>query len=286
MSHHRLAVTDDELLSADAIDLCAYLDRIGYSGPLSPTLDLLTTVVAKHMATIPFETIDVMLERHIDLTPAIVDRKMLAGRRGGYCFEHASLLRRALLAIGFPVEQHLARVWIHNRLVATLPAATHTSLKIGADDRLWLVDVGFGAFLPNAPLAWQPNTPQSTDFGAFRLIETGDGYMLEFLRDHRWEPLYEILDFHCHTTDFEIANDYVSRYLGLCFRQDFLVVRTERDTRHILVGNRLTVERKCGFHEERTLDEQGMAAVLAEIFGMPVLPDWQRLIARAVGSAR
>jgi len=87
--------------------LIAYLDRIGYTGSLVPTLGLLTTLIERHMAAIPFEMIGVMLDRGADLTPGAVDRKMLAGQRAGYCFEHASLLRRVLRAIGFPIANTL-----------------------------------------------------------------------------------------------------------------------------------------------------------------------------------
>jgi uncharacterized protein (DUF934 family) len=59
----------------DAIDLSAYLTRIGYAGPLRPTPDVLTGLIERHMATIPFEAIDVMLGRGIDLSPEQVDGK-------------------------------------------------------------------------------------------------------------------------------------------------------------------------------------------------------------------
>jgi len=70
----------------DAIDLSAYLARIRYTGPLRPTPDVLAKLIERHMATIPFEAIDVMLGRGINLSPERVDRKLLARRRGGYCF--------------------------------------------------------------------------------------------------------------------------------------------------------------------------------------------------------
>ena len=55
----------------DAIDLSSYLARIGYTGPLRPTPDVLAGLIERHMATIPFEAIDVMLGRGIDLSPEV-----------------------------------------------------------------------------------------------------------------------------------------------------------------------------------------------------------------------
>ena len=62
----------------DAIDLSSYLARIGYTGPLRPTPEVLTELIERHMAAIPFEAINVMLGRGIDLSPDAVDGKLLA----------------------------------------------------------------------------------------------------------------------------------------------------------------------------------------------------------------
>ena len=50
------------------IDLAAYCARIGYSGPRSPTIETLRALHALHPAAIPFENIDVLLGRPIDLS--------------------------------------------------------------------------------------------------------------------------------------------------------------------------------------------------------------------------
>ena len=67
------------------IDLDAYLARIGYDGPRTPTLETLRALHALHPAAIPFEAIDVLLDRGIDLDPAVVDAKLIGAGRGGYC---------------------------------------------------------------------------------------------------------------------------------------------------------------------------------------------------------
>ena len=40
---------------------------------------------ALHVAAIPFEAIDALLGRGVDISPAAVDAKLVGGRRGGYC---------------------------------------------------------------------------------------------------------------------------------------------------------------------------------------------------------
>lgn len=268
--------------TADAIDLRAYLERIGYADSLDPgpTLAVLGEFVERHMATIPFEAIDVLLGRGVDLAPQTIDHKLLAEARGGYCFEHASLMRRALRAIGFSVEQHLARVWVHGGLDSPTPPATHTSLKVEADGCCWLVDVGFGGFMPNEPLVWQPGSIQRTGFGAFRLRPTRDGHMLESMDQECGSPLYEILDFHCKDADFKVANHYTASHPDSPFRQGLMVVRTEQKSRTTLAGNRFKRVGIDGSRDECVLDAAGLAETLASEFGLPVAADWQPLLAR------
>jgi N-hydroxyarylamine O-acetyltransferase len=95
---------------APAVDLDAYFARIGYDGPREPTLDALRAITFSHPDAIPFENLDVLLGRGISILPADVDAKLIAGGRGGYCYEQNGLLKRVLQALGFEVEGLMARV--------------------------------------------------------------------------------------------------------------------------------------------------------------------------------
>lgn len=264
----------------DGPDLSTYLSRLEYTGPLTPTVELLETLVARHMATIPFEAIDVMLGQGVALNPAIMDRKMLDEGRGGYCFEHASLFGRALRRLGYRVEPLLARVWGHRDPKDGVPAASHAALNVQAGDRLWLVDVGFGGMMPNVPLAWQLDEPQQTAFGDFRLVRSDDGYMVETARDDLWMPLYEILDFRWKSVDFDVANHYVAEHPESHFRHDLVVARTEDETRYTLSGNRFRITRRGTVLEERLLDAHELGDVLGRHFGLSLRAEWQPMLER------
>ena len=97
-------------MSGRDFDLDGYLTRIGHGGRREPTLAVLRAIVAAHSATIPFENIDVFTRRGAPLEASALQRKMVLARRGGYCFEQNSLLRAALLALGFAVTGLMARV--------------------------------------------------------------------------------------------------------------------------------------------------------------------------------
>ena len=62
-----------------------YLARIGWSGPLAPTLDTLTRLLRAHMAAVPWENLDVLLGRGVKLDLDSICNKIVTGGRGGYC---------------------------------------------------------------------------------------------------------------------------------------------------------------------------------------------------------
>src|SRR5438046_8526480 len=91
-------------------DVDAYLGRIEWTGAARPTFRTLAALVRAHMSKIPFENLDVLLGRRIRLDIDGLQRKLVHQRRGGYCFEHATLFAAVLEAIGFKPARHSARV--------------------------------------------------------------------------------------------------------------------------------------------------------------------------------
>lgn len=110
--------------------LHAYFTRLNCQPLTVPTVETLRTLHLAHNCAIPFENLDVLLPREIQLDETALEEKLLHARRGGYCFEQNGLLERALRDIGFNVRSLLGRVILSNP--ATLPPRTH---------RLLLVDV-------------------------------------------------------------------------------------------------------------------------------------------------
>src|SRR4051812_36794244 len=92
------------------INLDAYLARIGYTGAREATAETLAAIHARHAASIPFENLDVILGRGIQIDPAAIERKLVTDQRGGYCFEQNALLASALQELGFSVTPLLGRV--------------------------------------------------------------------------------------------------------------------------------------------------------------------------------
>lgn len=130
---------------------------------------MLRSIHQHHVQAIPFENLDVLLGRRINIEPDAIADKLIGQHRGGYCFEQNTLLREMLRALGFTVTPLLARVrW-------QVPAddttgLTHMALAVEAEGRRWLCDVGFGALVSPIPLSFETDAEQLTTHEPRRLI--------------------------------------------------------------------------------------------------------------------
>jgi N-hydroxyarylamine O-acetyltransferase len=235
-----------------------------------------------HPAAIPFESIDVQLGHGVDLRPEAIDAKLIGRRRGGYCFEHNSLLKRALTALGFQVEALIARVWWMAPADAPPRPRTHMALKVMAEGRPWLADVGFGGCVLTSPLRLDSAEPQATGHEDFRLVENGRELQLQARLGEDWARLYELSPEPQLDVDFETANWFTSTHPESHFRHALRAALTTPEARYALFNNRLTVRRPEGGAEQSTLSVQDLETVLSETFGMRVEPDWRPLLAKAV----
>src|SRR5207244_12135930 len=101
------------------LDFGAYLSRIGLDPAGEPTWQ---AVHRAHATTIPFENLDSHRGIPVSLEQADLERKLVASRRGGYCFEHNLLLASAVEHLGLEVEPMLARVRLGSARSQTPPA--------------------------------------------------------------------------------------------------------------------------------------------------------------------
>ncbi len=263
------------------VDLDAYFKRIGYSGPAEPTLEVLRSLHERHPAAIPFEAIDVLLDRRIDLSPGAIDAKLISGRRGGYCFEQNGLFSRVLEAIGFEVEGLAAHVRWMAEPGSPVPPLTHRVLRVMIEGRPWLADVGFGSAVSTAPLRMDVREPQPTRHDVYQLLPVGSQLMLRALVDGQWRPVYSIASEPMLDSHYEMANWYTSTHPDSHFRKRLIVTRTTPEARNILADGRLTVRRPGRRAEKHFLDAGQILETLESIFGLPVEPGWADIARRA-----
>jgi N-hydroxyarylamine O-acetyltransferase len=255
-------------VSEPAFDVDAYLTRIGYFGPRTPSLDVLGQVVQRHTLSIPFENLDILLGRSIPLDVASLERKLVHGRRGGYCFEHNTLLGGVLRQLGFDVVVLGARGrWMVPPDVV-LPR-THMLLSVGVEGGRRLVDGGFGGVGVTAPLRFDAEGEQPSLFEAQRVVPSAGGRLLQAKLSGEWRDLYVFTDEPQHPIDIEMANWFTSTHPRSRFQQNLIVTTAHPGVRLSLFNRDLSVYREG--HVERTLvtDPDALLEVLATRFHLP-----------------
>jgi N-hydroxyarylamine O-acetyltransferase len=263
------------------IDLPAYLDRIGWTGPVRPDLPTLAGLIACHAESVPFENLDVVLGRPIRLDMPSLLRKLITDRRGGYCFEQNGVLQAALTAIGFDVTPLLARV------VRGLPAdsgtpRTHMVLRVALPEGAFLADVGFGGLTPTAPLRFGTDDAQATRHETFRLVAMGAELLLQADMGGDWMNVYRLSLDTAYPIDFEMGNWFTSTRPNGVFTSNLVLARPLPGRRVTLLNGRLTVRTTDGAAERREI--RGVAAyqeVLAELFGLALPADDLAAVAAA-----
>src|ERR1700676_4800656 len=125
----------------DAFDISAWLARIGYGGSRAPTLETLRALIAAHSSAIAYESIDVLLHRPPKLDLASLQEKMIAGGRGGYCFEQNMLFRGGLRSLGYKVTSLQVRV-VRGLEVDAPRLMLHMVLRVDLSEGPFLADVG------------------------------------------------------------------------------------------------------------------------------------------------
>jgi N-hydroxyarylamine O-acetyltransferase len=242
-------------------DLSAYFQRIGYDGPGVPTLAVLRALHLLHPQAIPFENLDPFLHRPVDLDPAAVQRKLVASRRGGYCFEQNLLFMEALKALGFSVSGLAARV-LWGQPEDAITARGHMLLKVELDGQAWLADVGFGGLTQTAPLLFQLGREQATPHETFRIIETDGHFRTQANTGGEWRTLYRFDLQEQYPVDYSVSNYFLSTNPASHFRTNLIAARALPEGRLALANNRLSHYHADGRVERRDLAD---ATELADI---------------------
>jgi len=79
----------------DAAQFGEYLHLIGFK-PTRCDLTALKTLLTRHMAALPFQTLSTVLGEPVPIDSGSIFRKLVVQRRGGYCYELNLLLLDAL----------------------------------------------------------------------------------------------------------------------------------------------------------------------------------------------
>lgn len=247
--------------------LTHYLGRIGLDR-IDATVDGLDALVKAQMRTITFENFEPLLGGVPDLSPAVVWRKLVSDRRGGYCMELNALLGAALDAAGFAKRPVLGRV----RMGApTGGPRSHQAWIVAVEGREFIVDAGFGG--PGAhgivPLA-AVGAEHSIGGKLFRLradAATGE-IVLERREAPGWFSLYGFDPFPVTAADIEAANFVCARWDKSPFPSHLMLSRHRDEGRAAMFDTSLTLETAAGVEKRTLVSADEFAAVLDGVFGL------------------
>jgi arylamine N-acetyltransferase len=266
------------------LDLAGYFERIDYHGAAEPTLDVLQDLVTAHTQAIAFENLDPLLGVPVDdLSPEALADKLVARRRGGYCYEHNGLMGHVLEEIGFGVRRFGARVVWTVPVGAPVQSQTHTLLEVTlpGGSQPYLVDVGFGGQTPTSPLRLETDSVQQTTLEPYRLQDGGDGLVLQALIRGEWQSLYEFATTTAPPIDLKVASWYVSTHPSSHFVTGLLVSMVTADARYNLSGRHLAIHRDGATEKIRLDDASAVVDVLIDRFGINVSDAGERKVLEA-----
>jgi N-hydroxyarylamine O-acetyltransferase len=252
-------------MAAD-LDLDAYLARTGAPRPLAPAREALVSLHRAHCAAIPFENLDVLLGRPIELELDALEAKLVRARRGGYCFEQNTLFQAVLEALGFRVTPLAARV----RAGATsIRARTHMLLKVDLPEGAFVADVGFGGDGLVHPIALAEGGETWVGFMGHRLRREGtDWWVLQGNDASGWTDLYAFTLEPHFPIDFVMANHFTSTWPRSSFVLNLTAQRSWPEKRTVLLNRELAV-RRAGASETTTVrDPAHLLEVLEAHFGL------------------
>lgn len=250
--------------------LSAYFARLNWTDTVDVSIETLRALHLQHNCSIPFENLDVLLPREIQLDDQSLEDKLISARRGGYCFEQNGLFERALREIGFSVRSVLGRVILANP--PQLPPRTHRLLVVELAGERWIADVGFGGQTLTAPIRLQADKEQSTPHGEYRLLNEGSDWTLQFRHHDRWQSMYVFDLVPQYFSDYVMGNFWSAHWPQSHFRHHLLMCR------HLPDGGKLTLTNFHFTHQEhgRTVEQinlpdvESLYLLLQDRFGQGV----------------
>lgn len=252
-------------------DTGAYLERIGYHGGITPTVATLGTLHRAHILAVPFENLDIHLGRPIVLEEDSLFAKIVAHRRGGFCYEQNGLFAALLRELGFDVALLAAQFPRDDGRAA--PEMDHLVLLVGTTngDAPLLADVGAGrdSFIVPLRTTVTGEQPQPAGSASFRLVPEGDGCRLRRREPGgEWEARYRFTWRPRVLSDFEAGSRFHQTSPESDFPRKRICTLLTANGRMTLSDRTLIATTNGVRTEEELADEAAYLETLQALFGI------------------
>ena len=246
------------------MDIDSYLRRIEYDGPRRPSAAALRGLHRQHLFTVPFENLDVPLGTPIVLDRTLIYDKIVARRRGGFCYELNGLFGALLQELGFRVEMLSARVRRENGGFG--PEFDHMLLKVHLEEP-WLVDVGFGDSFVD-PIAFHAGGADQVNGHRYVVLPKDGEWQLRREDGKGQVPLYAFRDVPHDLADYRDMCDFHQSSLESHFTRSWICSRATPYGR-ITIANMSLIVTRGGEREERQLSSEAeLRGCLDQLLGV------------------
>lgn len=244
-----------------------YLQHIGYTEPISVSLQTLSGLQRAHLLRVPFENLDIHFGRIIN--PENTYQKVLEQGRGGFCYELNYLFYQLLSALGFDAQLLSARVY-NAGTQHYGPEFDHMAVLVKLPEGNFLADVGFGEFTFH-PLKIELHTLQHDERGVFVIGQADETYLVVKKQDgDSFTPEY-IFTLHPRTLrDFATMCLFHQTSADSHFTQKRLCSLPTPGGRITLTGNTLKITSGGSSHETLLDDEAAFREALFAHFGIRI----------------
>lgn len=265
------------------MDVQAYLSRIGFSGQVEPSLDVLRSLHTCHLMSVPFEDLTIHSGGRVQIDIPILYDKIVNQRRGGFCLENNGLFSWLLDKVGFRVT--LLSAQYRNKSHGFYgPPYDHLTLMVSLDGQRWLCDIGVGAVGFYVPLSLDTSGPQEQGHRVYRIRQSAEMLFLELKNrvDEQWAEVYKFTLEPRRLEDFAEMCQYHQSSPHSVFVCKSLCTIFKPGGRVTYVGRKLT---SVTFPEEpggelktttREIEDEELPGILAEEFGIvlksPLIP--------------
>ncbi|MFZ0385420.1 MAG: arylamine N-acetyltransferase [Solirubrobacteraceae bacterium] len=262
-------------------ELPPYLERIGLvavaatpGGPPGADAATLRDLHRAHVISIPFENLDPLRGAPASVELGDLQRKLVRERRGGFCFEHNTLLAAALVTLGYEVEPMLGRVGFRQ---SPERARSHMLLRVrDIAGGVWHADVGFGAGKRTGtllePIPFGPGGEYEQSGWRYKVEPYGSELVLMAQSSGSWSDMYSFVPEPVPQIDIETSNWFASTHPRSIFTRSLIIASHAGGSRSVLSDDEGALTLLSRTPTEQTVTGVERAAIpslLAQRFGLP-----------------
>lgn len=229
---------------------------------------------------VPFENLAIIEGTAKEISKENLQKKILVNKRGGLCYELNPLMYYFLKDCGFDIS--LVSGTVYNATANRWAVDSgHIATVLKHHDELYLIEVGFGSYLPLAPVPFSGNTIHSTT-GDYRIrketTEKGN-YILEIRNNHEfldtagsneWKIGYAFYIEEVDEAKVNAAQKIIVEHEQSPFNKVPLLVKLTEDGHASLTKDSFTLT-KNGEKKKEAITEQQYSELSRKVFGIQLL---------------